>query len=395
MMDYDVIVSGSGISGMSFAHYAAGNGLRTLVLERDASSLGGCIHSERLEDGFWFEMGAHTCYNSYRTLIGIIETQRLLDRLLKREKVPFRLLVNGSIRSIFKELRLLELLLSAPRIMTTSKTGMSVRSYYARLVGARNYERVFGPLFAAVPSQEADDFPADMLFKKRERRKDVLRSFTMAGGLQTIIDSMADNPKIDIQLNSEVTALERKRDTVLLTLASGRSYGARYAALAVPPPTAAALLARDFPQAAQALLRIKTTRVHTVGAVVSKNATRIEPVAGIIPLDRRFFSVVSRDTVRDPKWRGFAFHFKSGVPSNDAFRQVAELLKVERGKIEHIFERNVVLPSPVVGHYQIVLAVDELMAQTPIFITGNYFGGLAIEDCVIRSQKEAARLLGK
>ena len=391
-MDYDVIVVGSGISGMSFAHYAARSGLRTLVVEKDDSP-GGCIHSQRLDSGFWFELGAHTCYNSYRTLIGILEERALLSSLLRREKVPFRLLVDGSVRPIAKELSVFELLFSAPRILTASKSGNTVRGYYSRIVGRRNYERVFGPLFAAVPSQKADGFPADMLFKRRERRKDVLRSFTVTGGLQTIVDSIAADPSIEFQPGIEITAVEKCGETMLLKPARGGAYSTRRVALAVPAPTAGALLAQSFPEAAGPLSRIKASPIHTFGFVVRKEATPVEPVAGIIPLDYRFFSMVSRDTVPDPTWRGFAFHFPPGVRKDDALGQACGVLKLDCNRIEHVFERVVVLSSPAMGHSEIVKSIDDRIAGTPLFITGNYFGGLAIEDCVIRSKQEVARLL--
>lgn len=392
-MDYDVIVIGSGISGMSFAHYAARSGLRTLVVEKDGSP-GGCIHSQRLDTGFWFELGAHTCYNSYRTLIGILEERALLSTLLRRARVPFRLLVDGSVRPIAKELSISELLFSAPRILTASKSGNTVRSYYSKIVGRRNYDRIFGPLFAAVPSQKADEFPADMLFKRRGRRKDVLRSFTLTGGLQTIINSIAADPTIEFQPGVEITAVEKCGEAVLLKLSKGGTYSTRRVALAVPAPSAAALLAQSLPEAAEPLARIKASPIHSFGVVVRREATPIEPVAGIIPLDYRFFSMVSRDTVPDPTWRGFAFHFGPGVRKDDALGQACEVLKVDRNRIEHVFERVVVLSSPTMGHSRIAKSIDDRIAGTPVFITGNYFGGLAIEDCVIRSRQEVTRLLG-
>ena len=77
--------------------------------------------------------------------------------------------------------------------------GHSVREYYSRLVGRRNYERVLGPMLSAVPSQSADNFPSDMLFKKRERRKDVMRSFTVAGGLKSIVEGLVRHPNIEVK----------------------------------------------------------------------------------------------------------------------------------------------------------------------------------------------------
>jgi len=391
-MEYDVIVVGSGISGMSFAHYACRAGLRTLVLEKDVS-LGGCIHSQRLDNGFWLELGAHTCYNSYQDLIRILEERKLLSTLLRRKRVPFRLLVGDRVRPIARELSIFELLMSVPRVLGTPKEGNTVRGYYSRIVGRGNYDRVFGPLFAAVPSQRADGFPANMLFKRRQRRKDVLRSFTMTGGLQTIIDSIAADPGIKFQPGAEVTELEKCGEGIQVRLAGGAACSARHVALAVPAPAATALLSHSFSAVADAVSPVRASPIYSLGVVVRREATPLEPVAGIIPLDSRFFSMVSRDTVPDPAWRGFAFHFPSGIRKDDALAQARALLKVDGVAIEHVFEREVVLSSPEFGHNQIVKAIDERISGSSLFITGNYFGGLAIEDCVIRSKQEVARLL--
>ena len=64
MTDHDAVVIGGGISGASFAFHAAQAGCRVLVVERDLEP-GGCLHSVRAPTGFWFELGAHTCYSSY------------------------------------------------------------------------------------------------------------------------------------------------------------------------------------------------------------------------------------------------------------------------------------------------------------------------------------------
>ena len=185
MNRYDTIIIGAGISGLSLAHYCVGAGMKTLVIEKSERT-GGCFHSHRFGGdaaGFWLELGAHTCYNSYGNLLAIMEENQLLQRLVRREKVSFRMLVDSGIRSIPSQLNFLELLLSAPRIFTTGKSGESVASYYSRIVGRKNYERVFGPAFNAILSQRADDFPAGMLFNKRPRRKEILKSFTLEGGL--------------------------------------------------------------------------------------------------------------------------------------------------------------------------------------------------------------------
>ena len=78
---YDIIVVGGGISGLSLAHYASKAGLKTLLLEK-APEAGGCLRTMRQVDDFWLELGAHTCYNSYGNLIGVIEDCGLREKLL-------------------------------------------------------------------------------------------------------------------------------------------------------------------------------------------------------------------------------------------------------------------------------------------------------------------------
>ncbi len=389
----DVIVIGSGISGMSFAHAAVQAGRTVTVLEKSAVA-GGCLHTERLPGGFWHELGAHTAYNSYGGLLQLLEARGLMAKLLPRAKVPFRLLVGDEVRSVMKELGLIELLFHAPRLAFAKKEGHSVREYYGGLVGRRNYERVFGPLFAAVPSQRADDFPADMLFKPRQRRKDVRRSYTLEGGLQTVIDAVAADPKLTLRTGAEARALARTGDGFTVTLADGATLAAKHVALAVPPPAAAALAKDVAPKAAEALAALKVTPVKSVGVVVKKEATTVAPFAGVIPLDGRFFSCVSRDTVPDATYRGFALHVKPSVTRDDALRLAGALLKVEPSAFEHVSEREVLLPSPVVGHHETVRAVDAGLQGTGLTVTGNFFAGLSIEDCVQRSQEEARRVLG-
>lgn len=391
MREADVIVVGAGVSGMSFAHHCAKSGLDTLVLEKGGSA-GGCLQSHRYDDGFWFELGAHTCYNSYRELLSIIEDRLGLDHVMERERLPFRLLVGGELTSIGRELSIWRLLLSALRLPVAVKAGHSVAEYYGRIVGARNYERVFGPLLSAVPSQRADAFPADMLFKRRTRRRDIARSFTLRGGLQSVVDAVAEDPHVTLRLGSQVTAVEGTERGVRIRLDGEEALEARHVVMAVPPPVGAQLLREAAPALASALGRIRSVTVRSVGVVVRKDATTVERVAGIVPVDGEFFSAVSRDVVGHPELRAFTFHLGPAVSEEEGIRTAIKVLGVDRPQLVDVVCREVVLPSPCVGHEEIVSEIDRATAQSPFLVTGNYFGGLAIEDCVIRSKQEASRL---
>lgn len=390
MKQYDIVITGSGISGLSLAHYCARAGLKTLVMEK-SDRVGGCFHSHRL-DGFWFELGAHTCYNSYRNLLRIIEDCGILGRLKSREKVPFRMLVDNRIKSIPSELNFLELLLSAPRILTRKKAGQTVESYYSGIVGQRNFQKVLAPALNAVPSQRANDFPADTLFKKRERRKDIMKKFTLDRGLQTVTDSIASEPGIKVLTSADVQAIGFENNRFSLTAADGSRYESSCMALAVPPSAAAGLLRDGFPEVSSVLSKIKVVTVDSVGVAVRKEAVRLKPVAGIIPSEDIFYSIVSRDTVPDENYRGFSFHFKPGIEHEAKLKRIQEVLGV--GQPDYMVTKQSVLPSPVLGHEKLIDEVDRLITGKRLFLTGNYFTGLAIEDCVTRSLSEFTRLKG-
>ena len=66
----DVIVVGGGVSGLAFAWHAARSGRSVRVLE-GGERPGGCLDTRRAPPGYWYELGAHTCYNSYEALLEI------------------------------------------------------------------------------------------------------------------------------------------------------------------------------------------------------------------------------------------------------------------------------------------------------------------------------------
>lgn len=65
-----------------------------------------------------------------------------------------------------------------------------------------------------------------------------------------------------------------------------------------------------------------------------------------------------------------------------------------REDLSEVTEAKTVMPSPVLGHDQVVKELDRLLAGGKLALLGNYFGGLAIEDCVLRSKEEFARAVG-
>jgi len=399
----DLIVVGAGISGLSLAWQAAKAGRRVLVLEREGR-VGGCLHSRRGPGDFWFEMGAHTTYNSYGTFLEVAIGAGLGDRIVERgpARTTFGLLRGGEIRwltppKVLLELGWLEAAVHAPFGLFAKKDGETLRSHYSRLLGRRNYDRVLSAFFAAVPSQSADGFPAEgpgSLFKKRPRRQEFPRSFGITGGLQTVCEAVAASPGVTVETGVEVTRVARAGSGFAVTTSDGRKLEAPLAGVAATVDRAAAMLRGGLPELSGAVARVKTVAVESVGVVLPRARCWMPECAFVVPVDDVFFSAVTRDPFPDPERRAFAFHFRPGVAREEKLRRMSDVLRVPVEELGEPVEQRLTLPSPALGHGGIVREIDARLAGGRLALTGNYFAGLAIEDCALRSAAEWARIGG-
>lgn len=394
MSQYEIAIVGAGISGISLAHHCSRSGIRTLLLEK-SSRPGGSLHSHEFGGdacGFWLELGAHTCYNSYGGLISILEDCSLLNRLWAREKAPFKLIEDGNIKSIFSSLNFLELATALPKMLFSKKSGKSVEAYYSIIAGTKNYKKVIGPAFDAVISQNASCFPADAIFKKRPRRKDVFRSFTYSGGLGAMAADIADDPGIELLAEHAAESVEYKNGEFIIFV-DGKKFTSEFLALACPLPAASMLLKNSFPDISEHLGRINVGKIETLGVLVHKGDLRLPALGGLVAINENYFSAVSRDAVSDEKFRGFAFHFRPGKLSIDEkIKTIAAALKIEPDKIVQTVAKNDnVVPSLTLDHAKWQSEADKLLKGKPLFVTGNYFSGVAIEDCMQRSLSEFNR----
>ena len=397
MMQNDVVVVGGGISGLSLAFYCVQAGMKTTILEKNETTGGSFASPQYSANGkkFWLELGAHTCYSSYQNLLEIIESCGMKDAIIPRAKVPFTLFMDGKIKSIVSQLNILELLISAPNLFKLKKDGQTVKSYYSKIVGEKNYRDVISHFFNAVPSQRTDDFPADMMFKSRPKRKDVLKNYTFKDGLQNVARAISARSGLNVFTGQEVNSIQYIDDLYEIRTANGGEYSAKTLIMATPSLVSSKLLRDIHPDIASHLSKLKAADVDSLGVVVRKENISMKPVAALISPDDVFFSVVSRDTVPDDNYRGFVFHFRPGLDDKTKRTRITEVLGVGMSKIEHTFSKVNTVPTLQLGHHQWLEKTDSMLKKEKnLLLTGNYFGGMAIEDCVSRSRSEFDRLKG-
>jgi protoporphyrinogen oxidase len=391
----DFLVVGAGISGLGIAQMAKRLDTKARVLEA-GRYLGGAIHSHRFEtsDGqVWAELGAHTCYNSYGNLLQILEETGQLLTLQAKSKLRYRLQMGDKLRSLPSQLNFIELLGALPRIWFSRKAGQTAEGYFAGIIGRNNFAKVLGPVLDAVVCQPAAAFPADALFRKKPRRREILRSFTGPQGLQSFVDGIAAG--LDVQRNVPVRAVQRTMEGYRVIFGDGRGLNAKRLALAVSPDMAAELLRDALPDLAARLDEIEMAEIESQTVLVHSEDLELDRLAGIIGCEDDFYSVVSRDPVPHPHYRAFTFHFRPGRLDQAArLERICRVLGVECSAIVESVTIANRLPALRLGHAERIDWIDRRLQGETLALTGNWFQGISIEDCLVRSAQECERLLG-
>jgi predicted NAD/FAD-dependent oxidoreductase len=373
---YDTLIIGAGVSGITAAAHAAKAGRDVLLLEA-GDRLGGCVHTWQPVDDFWLELGAHTAYNSYGALLDL-NPDAAFANLIARAKVNYHFVEDGRLASPFARLSFLDAAMHLPFGLGVKKDGLDVETYFSRLLGARNWRTLLAPAFAAVLSQPAGPYPAQWLFKRKQRNKAAPRKFTHAGGLQGWLAELAAG--VTVRLSSPVDSLAVTGGGVEVGTA-GETLAARRVVLATPLDVAARLLAGIAPDLAERLAQTPMADIETHAVVLAADKTRLPPVAGLIGGDDDYFSAVSRDYLPHPKWRGFAFHFKPGRLDEAAKRQrIAAVLGCKVADFAYETAKTNRLPRLTPASIALAAELEARLAATPVSLVGNYLNGLSLGD---------------
>lgn len=390
---YDMIVVGAGISGLSLAYQIAKQSKKVLVLEAD-NRIGGCLNTHYHDkNDFWVEMGAHTFYASYTNLIGLIQSSGLESSIEPRAKVGMKVYTDKH-EKIMARVSKWELLTSGPKLFFSKRDGKTVKEYFGNIVGKKNYDRVFNRMFSAVIVQNADDFSAEFFLKRRKTKsKEHPKSFILKKGMQSFMNALAETENITVLTGQKVVAV-RKEKEVSVTTESGEEFNAKDIAFAVTPSLAGNLLTGINNELAIKLKEYTTKNILSRTVVLPKEKLAFDPVSFIIPLQGTCLSMVTRDVMEHGESRGFAFHFEeNSVSKEEQETLMAKILGVDESNLGETIVANHRLPVLDLGHGERIKDIQKLAEGAEIYMTGNYFNGLSLEDCVERSVNEGERYL--
>ncbi|MBK5722559.1 FAD-dependent oxidoreductase [Dysgonomonas sp. Marseille-P4677] len=393
---YDCIIIGGGISGISFAHYMQAKGKKVLILEKDKNTGGQIqtIFAKQYPD-YWREFGAHTCYNSYTHLLSIVKDINGTNLIHSLGKGSYVTYTEGKIKKMFAELSIPALILNGPKIFFASKKGKTVKEYFSTIVGAGNYNRLFSRLFRAVISQNADEYPAELFLKRRKNRyKEFPRKYTFNKGLSQFLNTILEKGNMDVIKSCEITDIQRDTEEYKIIALGGQIFHAKNIAIATDPQTTSRLIKNIEKSLSELLASIPLFHTESINIIVAKDKLAIENIAGIIALEGEFHSAVSRDLVEDEHLRSFTFHFEKGNKTeNEKLDIICNVLNISRNDILEWEMIRHILPSLRMSHLNLHEQVNKIRKFDNIYILGNYFYGLSIEDCINRSFDESERFL--
>lgn len=389
---YDCIVIGGGISGISFAHYLQKKNKKVLIIEKDKNT-GGQIQTifAKQYPNYWREFGAHTCYNSYTHLLSIVKEIDKSDIIQHLGKGSYVTYSEGKIKKMFAEMSVPSMIVNGPKIFFISKKGKTVREYFSKIVGTSNYNRLFNSLFKAVISQNADEYPAELFLKRRKNRyKEFPRKYTFKNGLSDFLNSIIEKDKLEIKTSSEVLSIEKIENEYKVTTSDNLIFYTDNIAIATDPQTTSRLIKDIETPLSKLLASIPLFKTESVNIIVNKDKLNIENVAGIISLSNDFHSAVSRDLVEDEKLRSFTFHFETGKKTDqEKLDIICKVLNISHDDILELEIVKHILPSLRMPHINLSAQVNEARQADNIYILGNYFYGLSLEDCIHRSFDES------
>lgn len=389
---YDCLIIGGGISGVSFAHYLKKEGQKIAILEKD-SEVGGRMltkHSTHISN-YWSDLGSHTCYNSYINLLNLIKEIDSEDQIQPLGKGSFMLYDEGKIKSISSKLNILKFLVNAPKFMFAKKEGKTVKEYFSPIVGRWNYNHLFTYAFRAVICQFPDNYPVELFLKKRtERNKEIPRKFTFKKGMSQLPQTIVKEDKIETLLNTVATKIEKSNNGFIVYTNKGE-FQTKTIAFACNPLQVSSLL-HELNTALQKYLPQEVSNLYSTNVIVPSSKLNLKLIAGIINTSDLFMSSVTGDLLGVKEVRSFTFHFENEITDKERLDIICKVLKINK---EDILEEKTVSHSLPALKYENIDAIGELKKQLEhqkdIYILGNYFYGLSIEDCVHRSKDEANR----
>ncbi len=451
-LDTEVIVIGAGVSGLTTAFLLAQGGVHVEIVEASPHA-GGVITTEK-HDGILYERGPNSALDTDPCIGALFEALGIAD-----ERIETR--AAAATRYVAKAGRLMPLPMSPATFLRTrlftlrGKLGLarepfvapaapeadeSVTQFVTRRLGKEFLDYAVEPFVAGVYAGNPDELSVNAAFPKlhgleqrygslikgqikgaRERAhragkvRNVARSFSFRGGMQTLTDALARalNP---IRTAARASRIEHRSDGAFLVEVNNQAGSARIAArcivLAVPADAAAHLLREHVPDAAQALEGIVYAPVASVACAYARRdvAHALDGFGFLLPrvedgriLGALFSSSMFEGRAADGSVLVTAFVGGRRQPhlalENEAtiagvvHEELARFLGARNPGLTAMTRWPRAIPQYTLGHQRRMRHAEAAERDLPgLFLCASYRGGVSVGDCIKSAHETAGRV---
>lgn len=233
---------------------------------------------------------------------------------------------------------------------------------------------------------------------------------TFKNGLQTLIDALTreieKDGSVSIRRQAKVSELLEQDNGWLLRLSDGDEMAFDVVLLALPVPQQADLLSHQFPELAEKIQSIPVTSSMTLNLIYDKTAFKkaLHGFGFVVPeiensslVGCTFSSLkfLGRSDEKHVLLRAFVSPSLIEEPHelivDKVHRELADLLSIEqRPKKTKLTVYRGVMPQYHVGHASLAEFIRENQPRDRgLFLTGNFFQGVGIPDCIRMARQEA------
>jgi protoporphyrinogen oxidase len=398
--DKNVSIWGAGFSGLILGYYLKDQGYKVTIFER-SNKVGGKIQTKKTQAGL-IEKGAHALYMNADGMDLLKDLN--LEPIPASKKLRRLLLINGKPKRPVQLSILSKLTIHGHKKPPLISDGLTVAEFFKPLIGSENISKFISPVLGGIYASSAEqlhfksvfhelsdkaqfdsywDF-AKLMFKhqKAKPRLEVSGSVSFEGGMQTLINRLADELKHEIKLNSK-EQFKLKGNTILCTDAHSASE-----------------LTHDLkPEFSSELARIKYQGLSSVTVFMKREIRSLQKSFGVlIPLENGFNSigVINNKAifpVNSENVYSYTFISRKKCTDQEVMEDIkslySEFTPDDIEYMENTFWDNA-LPIYDLQRYLSIKKLHQLAKkETNFAIFGNYVAGISLREMISAAKQFA------
>ncbi|MGE3611193.1 MAG: NAD(P)/FAD-dependent oxidoreductase [Bacteriovoracaceae bacterium] len=391
--DKRVCIWGAGISGLLMGYYLKNQGYQITIYEK-SNRVGGLIQTKKISQGL-VEKAANALYLNADGLELLRELK--LEPVLATKPLRRLLMINDRPKQPFQAKLMTRLLVKGHLKPPLITEGLTVAEFFKPLLGSENVSKYLTPVLGGIYATNAEslhfrsifhqvgnkaqfdsywDF-IKLLYKnhKAQPKLEISGSVSFEGGMQTLINRLAEVLKHDIKLNHK-EKFKLKGNTVICTNAQD----------------AAELISELRPELSAELSRIKYAEICTSTVFMKREINALQKSFGVlIPDVSSYHSIGILNNkaifpVNNENALAYTFISKKKLSTTEIAQDIKLLNnEIEPDAIEHaeITHWPKGLPIYDLQRYLSVKRLHQLMMNdSQLAFFGNYVGGISMREMI-------------